>query len=420
MRYALLFLMLLCPSLAEAEIVSHWVQLVPGGAELRVLTTAPQCPDLSDGGKTIQMRERAAPDADFTQRLCTAPVVADRQYYVTEKGTAGHTEYLQTVLPPVAISMPQRIMVFGDTGCRIKGDAVQACNDPKAWPFAQIAVQAAALKPDLVIHVGDYLYRESPCPTGNAGCAGSPYGDNWSAWNADFFTPAAPLLAAAPWVFVRGNHEDCLRSGPGWLRLLGPLAFDPAAACNPHVPAYGIPIGPVNLVVMDNASAPDTSVDHDQLAGYQADFAALPGLAKPPAWFVMHRPIWGAIAGPANIPVGGNATLIAALGNNPALDNVALMLAGHIHTFEAMNYAKGAPPAIVAGFGGDNLDVTPVDLSGANLSGRYVQDGMSLPGFGFLMMMQDGDGWRIDVHRVDGTIERVCHFAQKRLDCGKP
>jgi hypothetical protein len=37
----------------------------------------------------------------------------------------------------------------------------------------------AARKPSLVIHVGDYIYRESPCPAGDKGCKGSPYGDNW-------------------------------------------------------------------------------------------------------------------------------------------------------------------------------------------------------------------------------------------------
>ena len=35
---------------------------------------------------------------------------------------------------------------------------------------------AAAQKPDLVIHVGDYYYRETPCPAGEAKCAGSPFG----------------------------------------------------------------------------------------------------------------------------------------------------------------------------------------------------------------------------------------------------
>ena len=76
----------------------------------------------------------------------------------------------------------KRIVVIGDTGCRLKGTFVQDCNDPVKWPFATVARLAAARHPDLVIHVGDYHYRETPCPADRAGCAGSPYGDNWAVW----------------------------------------------------------------------------------------------------------------------------------------------------------------------------------------------------------------------------------------------
>jgi len=61
-----------------------------------------------------------------------------------------------------------------------------------------LAASVAAAKPDLVIHVGDYLYRESACPPRDSGCARSPHGDDWPTWTADFFAPAAPALLAAP------------------------------------------------------------------------------------------------------------------------------------------------------------------------------------------------------------------------------
>ena len=57
---------------------------------------------------------------------------------------------------------------------------------------------ARSWKPDLVIHVGDYHYRENACPKDIAGCRDSPWGYGWDAWDADFFVPARPLLAAAP------------------------------------------------------------------------------------------------------------------------------------------------------------------------------------------------------------------------------
>ena len=56
---------------------------------------------------------------------------------------------------------PTRVVVVGDTGCRINRYSAQDCNDPAQWPFARVSARAAGDRPDLVIHVGDYLYRES-------------------------------------------------------------------------------------------------------------------------------------------------------------------------------------------------------------------------------------------------------------------
>ncbi|HUE66498.1 MAG TPA: metallophosphoesterase, partial [Rhizomicrobium sp.] len=208
---ALAFLLLL-PSAAHAA-DSAWVQAVSGGYEARVVTGAGSCPVLHTDKGDSPMSVRASATADFPM-VCSAPISA---------GT--RTAEISGAVLPVPVTQPQRILVLGDTGCRLKGSVLQACNDPAKWPFPEVAAAAASLKPDLVIHLGDYLYRESACPAGNRGCAGSPWGDNWTTWQADFYTPAAPLLAAAPIVLVRGNHEDCTRAGPGWTLLQGPRVF---------------------------------------------------------------------------------------------------------------------------------------------------------------------------------------------------
>ncbi|MDE1923863.1 MAG: hypothetical protein KGI55_10585, partial [Gammaproteobacteria bacterium] len=92
------------------------------------------------------------------------------------------------------------------------------------------------------------------------------------------------------------------------------------------------------------------------------------------------------------------------------------------HSFEVMNYSakNRVPPQIVGGFGGDKLDRTPRTLTGAIFqggSGVAVKDGMSLPGFGFLMMRKTANGWNIDVHDVRGRIERRCRFQAGRVGC---
>jgi len=406
--FALAAFVLARPAMAADTIVSKWVQLGPGGTiEARVVTTAPSCPAISIDGATSPMGLRATPDPAFNVRLCSATIPKSAK----SAGVAGEAL-------PLWRGEANRIVVIGDTGCRIKGSAVQDCNDPAKWPFAQTTHEAAKLKPDLVLHVGDYLYRENVCPPDDKGCAGTPSGDNWPTWNADFFTPATPLLAAAPWVFVRGNHEDCSRAGAGWLRLLGPLSFTPGAACAAHVAAYAVLLGPMSLIVMDDANAPDQYGDSNLIPTYASEFASLAKLTKGPAWLTMHRPLWGAISGPLGLTVGGNRTMIAALKSPHELDTIGLMLSGHIHSFEAMNY-RDAPPQLVAGNAGTMLDSAPVDLSGVNLSGTAITEGLSLPGFGLLLLTRDGSAWNADEYRGDGTVARHCRLVGRKLDCGK-
>jgi hypothetical protein len=236
------------------------------------------------------------------------------------------------------------------------------------------------------------------------------------------------LLAAAPVVLARGNHEDCSRAGPGWLRLQGPGAFDASAPCTRHLPLTAVDLGDLRLAVMDDATAEETNLNRDESPVYAEELAGMAKLPGP-VWFVHHRPIWAAITGPLGIPIGGNLQLIDAVriaslhGEPPIAPSVELMLSGHIHTFEAINYAKGVPPQIVAGNGGTNLEITPRDLKGSQFqghSGVAVADGLSMGGFGFLLMTRAPDGWTIDVFDPAGTKIRVCKFTRGkpgRLDC---
>jgi hypothetical protein len=398
------------PAVAPAVLATpaQWIQLEAGGAaEVRAVTQAPDCPkfQLLSGG-ALALTPRTAADSNFAL-VCGAAL---------PKGAS------VAGLPPVNLA-PRRIVILGDTGCRLKDQAIQNCNNPRDWPFPSVAAAAARLKPDLVIHMGDYQYRETPCPAGNQGCAGTPYGDNWPAWKADFFAPAAPLLAAAPWIFVRGNHEDCDRAGPGYLRLIGPLPF--AAACAGHLAPYRVPLGDFVLMVMDDADASDTDVDPAKVPVYQAELAETGTPSALPVWLTLHRPIWAAVTGPLNVPIGGNAQIIAAAEKTMIGSPVTLMLSGHLHTFEAINYARGGvPPQIVAGNGGDDLLVTPANLKGAAFqghSGVTVKDGLSVGGFGFLLLTKSDSGWTIDLYDSAGVAEGQCLFvsASDRVDCPK-
>jgi hypothetical protein len=129
------------------------------------------------------------------------------------------------------------------------------------------------------------------------------------------------------------------------------------------------------------------------------------------------------------IPIGGNLSLMDASRINaqkgaPLIPHsVELMLSGHIHTFEVINYNQDVPPQLVSGNGGDNLDVTPRNLRGTQFighSGVTVADGLSVGGFGYLLMTKAADGWTIDLYDQAGQPKGQCRFitaAKRRLDC---
>ena len=208
-------------------------------AMVRVVTRATACPEIAWEGKAPHgMLQRAAPATPRVRQDSgqhdNKPAVFD--VLTCEAAWEQGAAYADVAGHRMSAPTPEirRIVIVADTGCRMKAseNAFQDCNDAAKWPFAQIAQSAAALKPDLVIHIGDMHYRESPCPAGNAGCAKTAWGYGFDAWQADFFKPARPLLAAAPWVFVRGNHESCFRAGQGWFRFFDAQAWSEARSCN--------------------------------------------------------------------------------------------------------------------------------------------------------------------------------------------
>jgi hypothetical protein len=398
---------------APVPVDRKWVQLTGEGPELRLVTSAPTCPEARLDGHAVAMRQRAGSDDAFPVIVCELPVPAGVRHAAVGDWTA-----------PLPAGEPRRILIFGDTGCRLKGAAVQACNDPRQWPFALIARRAAAQKPDLVIHVGDYYYRESPCPAGVAGCAGSPHGDNWTTWDAEFFDPASPLLGVAPWVFVRGNHESCARGGPGWFRLLdsGPEA----RTCPADSAPFELRLGRLNLFVTDSADAEDQAAPKEAVQRYQRQLDALgDSLSSGKGWLLTHRPVWAMVPVVRLGPLGAaevaiNRTLQEAVRGRD-LGGVQMVVAGHIHHFASYSFGPERPSQLVAGTGGD---VGEAADSHKPTSGAPTIDGIEARGFsfeqyGYLLLDRDGADWTGAFRDLDDKLVATCRLHERRLSCGK-
>ena len=146
--------------------LAAWTQIsIDGTLQARAVVDG-DCPEMIVDGDVALMSVRAERSDAFPVVVCEAAI----------PGGAATVQIGSAQLPAIE-PHPRRVISIGDTGCRIAEEWQQDCNDPVAWPFARVAEQATAWSPDMVIHTGDYLYREVSCPDDAEGCVGSPYGD---------------------------------------------------------------------------------------------------------------------------------------------------------------------------------------------------------------------------------------------------
>ncbi len=393
---------------AKAAHTYQWVQYASDGLQARVITDGVKCPAASVDGRTVPMRVRSAAKENYPVTVCFLPL--------SNKVKTVRVAGAQLPLPK---AVPQRILVIGDTGCRLKGNVVQACNDPQAWPFRKGSALVAHIKPDLIIHVGDFHYRETPCPVGNAGCAGSPYGDNWDVWNEDFFSPVGALLGTAPWVMVRGNHEECERGGRGWARTLDPYAWNSDSGCLKSAQPFLVDLGGVQLAVMDVSSADESVANTEQAAFFAKQLQALAGL-KSPVWLAQHRPIL-AVEETTPKVTGDNKTLaLAASTAMPA--NVQAILSGHHHALEVLSYVESFPLQLVMGNGGDELSLkVPPSSDGISVEGVHIKHGKGIAGvFGYTVLERKGgkdSAWSMNNYDYDGKLILQCTISGRDADC---
>ena len=401
---ALLVLLSWAAAAPASERTYAWVQYVAGGVEVRAVAAARAgadgtvetragCPILQIDGVEQPMAERQLPAGalggtagEFPVAVCTArlPPHAAR---VTVDGTA----------LPLPKARPVRIALLGDTGCRTP---LEDCTS--TWALPAVAQAIAARRPDLIIHLGDYLYRER-------GCLIDLCGYGWLPWRADFMDAAADwLFPAAPLILVRGNHEGCGRAAKGWFLLFD--ADPPPAQCPGMTRAWSVDIGSANLVVTDNAAADDRLAT--DVAIYRNALEAAGIVPGRPNWIIGHRPVWGAVGGGHWL----NATLQAAYAGR--LSDVSLILSGHIHTTELIEMS-GRPGQLILGTGGADLAAAvPADtLIGTSAAGAVVTRAYTRAGYGFALLEEEGGVWRISVIDDQNRLVVRCDAA---LRCAAP
>lgn len=434
-----------------------------------VIDTKQTCPTISSKqSKTpIAMVTRDNPN-HFSVVVCEALVEFDQQYQLNFAD--------KPVALPKAKSAIKHVQVFGDTGCKTQtepGGSGCAIGSP-AEPFKSLADDGAKHKVDLVLHMGDYNYRGTsgktsftqkvsgklvqdvqwPYDAGDGlsqadrcGQESTPYyaqaannsnnPDIWRNWHDDLFRSAKTLMAKAPWIATRGNHELCSRAGAGYFYFLDAgsnlLSGKPQLSCPApqvdklpldntlQIPSYKVSFDQLDVVVIDSANACDAYADTPYEGIYKQVFADVNRLVDSQSWLVTHRPIWGVESYDPS-----KSTLCDASGKGPQLscinqmmqqaikqqpskmlpEQLSLIWTGHMHQFQSVSFGDARPANIVVGSSGVELSQslpfgayqTAVDDLPAQVlstADQFSYQGKNQASFGYMRVKVDKKGnWK--------------------------
>jgi hypothetical protein len=435
-----------------------WTQLTSRGTQIRYVTTdtTQSCPTvrytLAGNRNPFRMHRASLPmGAQFPTTVCELVVRLGASDAVLEQSTIHaatvHPGNRQLPLPNwTATTRPRTIGIIGDTGCRVPsaGPAQDCANHQSGWPFPQIATSAATKpRPDLVIHVGDYLYRDDPArendKAANPGCVTLADRASWPCVVADFFRPAETLLATSPIALTRGNHEDCNAAqqggaGGAWFRYLADDLRD-NGSCSRYTTPVAIDAGTLNLISVDSSLADpndDGTTTTEQKNRYTQQFDAVNHDAQQHPthdYFVFtHKPLWMVKAAGST---QGNVTWVthvldAAVANTSLgrlADNIRLVLSGHIHLYQMVDFNTSRPPQVTVGSsGGEPQDNGPIDT---NVPGQPVgtppqpvthsitQEGI----FGYAVLHDNGGSWDLTFNDTTGIVRgQTCTLSTSTMN----
>jgi predicted phosphodiesterase len=402
--------------------LAAWTELGPGGLQVVRAVMASgtaSCPPIhweigaTSGGGAMALR--APSNGAFNDTVCEYPLPGS----ATGADVAG-------MAVPVRKGVIEKVALLGDTGCKEgKQSSSKVKCDPKLWTFGMVANEIAAENPDLIIHLGDIFYRTTACENdksnGKSGCS--------AGIDEDFFTPAKPMLAAAPLVMVRGNHEEYGGDCVGWFRYFEPTLKSAVKDCTQTAGnvsctqaqsqrfslPYSVMLNPQQaLVVLDTSAAPNPPEGGTQAyideysrelncANQRAD------QADRPTWLISHVPLWynakpKAEGGP---PLLEQALLQAGAGGLSS--NFQMVISGHLHQFQYLSFDTTKvkePPQLILGDGGTLMSnpqtkdpPNPIDRR----NGVYWERWLAKKQFGYGVIDEQNGGESIKVKLLDGT-----------------
>lgn len=314
------------------------------------------------------------------------------------------------------------VAVIGDTGCRLKetnGKAsYQNCSLTKEWPYPEVAKTLLTESYDFAVHTGDYHYREQCTDAKLCPVYASHTGYGWAAWWDDFFGPSLELFKKSPWLFVRGNHEDCLRAYQGWAVLSSEVKkFQ--GACEEIENYQWVEMDDLIFINFDNSSFEDrkemTSTEAEkwksQYVKIAAQIKSLP--VKKEIWFLTHKPVLGYVPNPVDAePMALKPNMIRLMKEADLYAHVDLFLSGHIHNQQVV--PGDGKIQLIVGHGGSALDPFGRKIVTETLT-TTTENKYS---FGYALFHRTGfKKWDFIFKNQYGGDQLQCHYLKNKINC---
>jgi predicted phosphodiesterase len=374
----------------------HWIEYIRDNKiSARAITVSAICPKIKVNGKYHDMMLRSEiEDIELKQKVkvCEYDVTLANNVAINEKNLK---------LPAKKINS---FIVIGDTGCESsvfdENHRAQNCLDQDAWPFHKVAQSVAKENPDMVIHLGDYAYKNK-------------YNNNedqkknelmqWFFFKNEFFQPAKTLLETVPMIFIRGNHEVCSLMGKGWFAFLDPGKFQ---ECVDHTPTYKLNLDDLNFLVFDSSGSKNITGET-----YKQEFINIEKSLDKPHWMLIHHPV---IMMPklsdAKFFEKVHSPEISKAFSSDITKQISLVISGHYHVAAYLERKVDKLKQLVLGNGGTKIHSSEYKYFPYN---DEVSKGEVSVSYGYTKFdrIRNTNNWRATAYSISG--EELFHVIYK-------
>jgi hypothetical protein len=218
-------------------------------------------------------------------------------------------------------------------------------------------------------------------------------------------------------LLVRGNHEDCDRAGEGWFRF---LAIAPVPErCSDLTGFFVSRPADMGFLIMDGAKAVDEDPNSAALIQtLRRQLSEIRDGIPNEAWLMTHRPMNAMRRALGSGPDAVENRIQQAAIGDELPPGVRMVVSGHNHFFQALDFAGVRPAQLVVGTGGDKLVPIPREaLVGKEVNGARVVNAAARYGYGYMVWDRSDLGWDGTLFDENGKLAQRCHLVERSLTC---